>query len=182
MAIIFHPFEQVGDGQKRAEETGLGLAISRHLVNLMGGEIQVSSEKNQGSTFWFEISLAIASEPVKYTPYAPQNHRELVGYQGKRKKILVVDDKIENRMVLLDLLEPLGFEIILGKNGREGLDYAKKIHPELILVDLVMPVMTGFEMIHQIRQTPEMQNLPIFAVSASTFAQERQQIFKIGCQ
>ncbi len=182
IAIIFHPFEQVCDGLKRAEGTGLGLAISRQLVNLMGGEIQVSSEKNQGSTFWFEISLAIASDALKNNHAVPTNTREIVGYQGKRQKILVVDDKLENRMVLLDLLEPLGFEIIVGKNGREGLDYAKKIHPDLILVDLVMPVMTGFEMIHRIRQTPEMQNLPIFAVSASAFTQDRQQIFKIGCQ
>jgi CheY-like chemotaxis protein len=157
---------------------------SRNFVtytNLNPGKyvFRVIASNNDG--VWNEqgTSLAIIMTPPWWETLW---FKAIVGYQGKRHKILVVDDKLENRMVLLDLLDPLGFEIILGKNGREGLEYAEMIHPDLILVDLVMPVMTGFEMIERIRQKPEMQNMPIVAVSSSTFFQDKQRNLNISCQ
>lgn len=181
LAKIFNPFEQVGEVKKRAEGTGLGLAISRQLVNLMGGEIQVKSEPEKGSTFWFEITLPVVSHAVMSASVQP-NTREIIGYKGKRRKILVVDDRVENRMVLLNLLDPLGFEITLAKDGQEGVEQAKTIHPDLILADLVMPVMNGFKMVQIIRQIPEIQDVPIVVVSASVFDQDQEESFNIGCQ
>jgi signal transduction histidine kinase/ligand-binding sensor domain-containing protein/CheY-like chemotaxis protein len=181
LARIFNPFEQVGEAKKRVEGTGLGLTISRQLVNLMGGEIQVESELNKGSIFWFEIPLAIAGSTVRPTP-TPSKIRSVVGYQGKRRKILVVDDRLENRMVLLNLLAPLGFEVILAQDGKEGIKQTKSLHPDLILVDLVMPVMNGFKMVQMIHQTPKIQQIPIVAVSASVFDVDKEESFNIGCQ
>ncbi|MEB3279227.1 MAG: two-component regulator propeller domain-containing protein [Lyngbya sp.] len=178
---IFNPFEQVGDAKKRAEGTGLGLAISRQLVNLMGGEVRVASEPKKGSTFWFDLTLAIAKGEA-IGAYLQPDTREIVGYKGKRRKILIVDDKLENRMVLLDLLDPLGFEITLAKEGQEGIEQAKNIHPDLILADLVMPVMNGFEMVQIIRKTPKIQDVPIVAVSASVFDEDKKESLNIGCQ
>ena len=93
------------------------MAISQHLVELMGGEIEVESEVGKGSIFTFELMLPVvrstrsSSSPI---------HTEIVGYQGARKKILVVDDKPEMRLVLQNMLAPLGFEVITGENGQEA--------------------------------------------------------------
>ncbi len=178
---IFKPFEQVGEVKKQSEGTGLGLAITRQLVNLMGGEIQVESEQGKGSTFWFEIALPLTDEEVLMTQ-ARRETREVRGYKGERRKVLVVDDRQENRMVLLNLLDPLGFEIILAENGQEAIEQAKTRPPDFILTDLVMPVMTGFEMVQIIRQTAEIQHIPIVAISASVFDMDREKSINIGCQ
>ncbi|MGC9502282.1 ATP-binding protein [Baaleninema sp.] len=178
---IFKPFEQVGEANQRAEGTGLGLTITRQLVNLMGGEIEVQSELGKGSTFCFEITLPAAL--CKTTnPTAQLDLHQIVGYQGKRRKILVVDDRIENRMVLLDLLDPLGFEIILAKDGKEGLEKVKSMPPDFVLTDLVMPVINGFEMVKTIREIPELKNVPIGVVSASVFELDREKTLNLGCQ
>lgn len=178
---IFRPFEQVGNVDKRAEGTGLGLSITRQLVSLMGGEIRVESEPDKGSTFRFEIAVPRTSSAAIATA-VQMDTREVVGYKGKRRRILVVDDRPENRMVLLDMLDPLGFEVILAEEGRDGLEKAKTIRPDLILADLVMPVMTGFEMIQKIRKIPEIREIPIIAISASVFALDQKKSLNIGCQ
>ncbi|RKZ52428.1 MAG: hypothetical protein DRR08_28300 [Candidatus Parabeggiatoa sp. nov. 2] len=167
---IFQPFEQVGETERRAEGTGLGLAISRQLVELMGGEIQVESELGKGSCFWFEIKLPVLE---RLTEAEPAEQKTVIGYKGERRKVLVVDDKQENRLVLLHLLEPLGFEVTLAENGRECVAKTREIQPDLIMMDLVMPVMTGFEAVQVIRQIPELKKVPIIAVSASVFDMDK---------
>lgn len=179
---IFQPFEQVGDVQKRAEGTGLGLAISQQLVALMGGQVQAESKIGQGSRFWFEIDVPVdVVEPVtRPVPHTIAAHN-INSYQGERQNILVIDDKLENRLVLRNLLEPLGFEITLAENGLEGVNKASQLHPNIILLDLVMPVMTGFEAVQTIRQTPEIAHIPVVAVSASVFETEQTYSLEIGC-
>ena len=176
---IFQAFEQVGKTTKQAEGTGLGLNISRQLVNLMGGEIQVSSELGQGSLFWFEISVptieALPNSVVSSTG-------SIQGYEGQRRKILVVDDHRENRLMLLNLLQPLGFEITLAEDGQEGVKQAEATQPDMILMDLVMPVMTGFEAVQKIRQTPALKDIPIIAVSASVLETDKEKSQVVGCQ
>ena len=161
---IFRPFEQANQPHKWTEGTGLGLAISQEIVNLMGGELQVKSKLKQGSTFWFEITLPIIEMLGDEQPIQP---KEIIGYQGQFRKILVVDDKSDNRRVLFDMLTPLGFEIFMAEDGLDGLNKAHEIQPDLILMDMVMPVMSGSEVIKQIRQTSEIQDIPIIIVSAS---------------
>lgn len=181
LETIFKPFEQVGDVKKRAEGTGLGLTITRQLVSLMGGDIQVSSELGKGSTFRFDIEVPVPEgEPPAAKPERIQH--DIIGYEGSGRKVLIVDDRQENRMVLLNMLEPLGFEILLAEDGQEGLDKAIAMHPDFVLTDLVMPVMTGFEMLRRIRETPTIQDVPIVAVSASVFEMDKEKSLNIGCQ
>ncbi len=176
---IFLPFEQVGDSQRRAAGTGLGLAISRELVQLMGGELFVKSELGKGSTFWFDLSLPIVAAEGIQTKSA--HEREIVGYKGEQQKILVVDDRVENRAVLLNLLEPLGFEIVEAENGEVAVAKAREIKPILIMTDLVMPVMTGFEAVQEIRKIPDLANVFIIAVSASVFDMDQEKSRIAGC-
>jgi signal transduction histidine kinase/DNA-binding NarL/FixJ family response regulator len=175
---IFRPFEQVGDVKRRAEGTGLGLAITRQLVELMGGKLQVESTIHQGSIFWFEVSFPITQTLVE-TPSEPVGYA--IGYKGKTCTILVVDDKFENRLVLQNMLEPLGFKIVIAENGQEEVELAQTIKPDLILTDLVMPIKSGFEAIKEIRTIPEIQNTPIIAVSASVLDFDKNQSKSAGC-
>jgi len=174
---IFLPFEQVGDTQRRADGTGLGLAISRQLVQLMGSELKVKSEFDKGSTFWFDLTLPVADN-IQTTS---SQKREIIGYKGKRQKVLIVDDRLENRAVLVNLLEPLGFEILEAENGKEEIANAREIQPILIMTDLVMPVMTGFEAVQEIRQIPKLENVVIIAVSASVFEMDQEKSKIAGC-
>jgi signal transduction histidine kinase/streptogramin lyase/CheY-like chemotaxis protein len=175
---IFLPFEQVGDKRKRTAGTGLGLPISQQLVALMGGNIEVSSVPGQGSRFWFEISLPAA---VAARQEEQSSAGIIRGYAGQRRRVLVADDRRENRLVLLNMLEPLGFEVTLATNGREALELAQETRPDLILLDLVMPVMTGFEAVQQLRQLPEQAETPIIAISASVFAMDQAKSRLAGC-
>jgi PAS domain S-box-containing protein len=175
---IFQPFQQVGDQNQRAEGTGLGLSITQKLVDMMGGELQVESTPGHGSTFSFILDLPeVSGLMITKTPKQPI----IVGFEGAPKTILVVDDKWENRAVLVNLLGPLGFEIIQAVDGEEGLDKVYEISPDLIITDLVMPGMDGFELTRQIRKLPEFQQLPIIAASASVFEVHQQQSLKAGC-
>src|SRR3981189_1061872 len=134
---IFQPFEQAGDTHHRVGGTGLGLASSRQLGRLMGSDIEMESRLGEGSAFWFEVDV-----PVVQAHKAAAIHESVVtGYEGPRRKILVVDDVAGNRMVLGDLLAPLGFEVAEAASGREGLDIAESLRPDLILMDSVMPGM-----------------------------------------
>ena len=181
LAKIFEPFEQVGDIERRAAGTGLGLTITKQLVELMGGKLQVSSELSKGSTFWFDVTFPIVESEMDLDKIITAN-RSVIGYKGKRRQILIVDDKEENRLVLQNMLEPLGFEITLGENGQQEIELAQKIQPDCILTDLVMPVKTGFEAVKEIRQIPAIQDVMIIAISASVLEQNRQRSRIAGCE
>jgi PAS domain S-box-containing protein len=172
LAKIFQPFEQVGDETQRQKGVGLGLAISQELVTLMSGQIQVESEIGTGSTFWFTVNVPVVEQPISPEPVAAEL---VVGYKGDRRHLLVADDKIENRLVLLNMLEPLGFRITLVENGQELVDQTLALRPDLIVTDLIMPVLTGIEAIQSIRQQPGFEALPIIAMSASVFAADLEQ-------
>ncbi|MRV71251.1 AAA family ATPase [Duganella sp. FT92W] len=159
---IFQPFEQAGDQQSRQGGTGLGLAISSQFVHMLGGELQVDSVPGQGSTFWFDMDAAMPESTE-----APRQAHAVQGYQGPRKSILVVDDVGENRMVLRDMLGPLGFTVHEAANGAEGLAQVQAVQPDLVLMDVVMPGVDGLAAMRWLRQSPAFGALPIIAVSAS---------------
>ncbi|MEH1785863.1 ATP-binding protein [Nostoc sp.] len=175
---IFQPFEQVGDVKKQGEGTGLGLAISQQIVSLMGSTLNVESHLGQGSTFWFEVELPEAKEWA--TTLRTTKQGKILGFEGSKRKVLAVDDRWENRSVLVSLLEPLGFAVIAVSNGREGLEKAKEIHPDLIITDLMMPEMDGYEMLRELRQIPELQNIPAIASSASVFESNQNESITAG--
>jgi CheY-like chemotaxis protein len=164
---IFEPFEQLGAAERRAGGAGLGLAISREFVRAMGGEIEVESEIGRGSTFRFELPAATVTPVVrKATGPAPLPFTA-TGYEGPRRKVLVVDDVEVNRAIVVDLLGRLGFETVEAENGRDGLEKAQRERPALILTDIVMPEMDGFELTRNLRQLQAFADVPIVAMSAS---------------
>lgn len=174
---IFKPFIQVGDQTYKAEGTGLGLPITKRLIEMMGGELHVESTLGKGSIFWTELALA-PSDVVK-----PRREAEptIIGFAGPPRKILVIDDKGENRSVMVNLLTPLGFEVSEASHGQEGLDMITTLQPDLVLMDLVMPVMDGFEATRRIRSLPGFEKLPIVAASASVFDYHQQASKGAGC-
>lgn len=179
MEAVFSAFEQVGGRDRNAEGTGLGLAISQQIVHMMGGEIQLESTVGQGSTFWFELNLPLAKDWQDST----QSDRKpvVVGYHGQPYTILVVDDHPENRLVLINMLEPLGFQMVEASDGQAGYEKAQQIHPDLIITDVVMPEMNGLEMTRKLRLLPEFIHTPIIASPASLSHVERHESFEAGC-
>ncbi|HEU0202685.1 MAG TPA: ATP-binding protein, partial [Burkholderiaceae bacterium] len=149
LQTLFQPFQQVGDYERRRGGTGLGLAISRQLVRLVGGDIQVESQPGKGSTFSFELRAPLADAP---TPV--EVDRRTIGYEGARRKVLIVDDVTENRMVLVDMLRPIGFVTIEASNGQEGIERAQSVVPDFVLMDNIMPVMDGLETTRRMRAMP----------------------------
>jgi len=175
---IFLPFQQAHDHSQQVEGTGLGLTITRQLVHLMGSDIQVSSQVGQGSTFWFDLVLPERTNPSGISAPTPS---VMVGYEGDRRKVLVVDNQWENRAVLMGLLQPLGFEIMEAVDGQDGLNKAWEFCPDVVLMDLVMPVMDGFEAIRQLRASSTLKDVTIIAVSASTLDCDQETSRQAGC-
>src|SRR5581483_7646560 len=161
---IFQPFSQVAEAHRRVGGTGLGLAISRELVRSMGGDLRVESTFGEGTTFWFELD-GVALPPAEPVAAIP-TQRLVRGYRGPRRTILVVDDDADNRQMLIQWLHPLGFATLEAGNGHEALEQAAK-HPDLIIMDLVMPEAGGLETIRSLRHRVEFSTLPIIAASAS---------------
>ena len=175
---IFYPFEQVGEHTLRREGTGLGLSITWQLVDLMGSELQFESEPGRGSRFWFELKAPVF-ETSMVEMAVPT--KAITGYHGRRQTILVADDKLTNRLVLREMLEPLGFTIIEAENGQEILQRLEQRAVDAILTDLVMPGMNGLEAVRQIRQMADHQQTPIIVLSASAFAEDRKVSQEAGC-
>jgi CheY-like chemotaxis protein len=176
---IFLPFHQVGDKRVQARGTGLGLPISRKLVRMMGAELYVSSIPGDGSTFWFELDLPETTEIPE--AIKPAKRRNVIGFEGEKRKILIADDEEDNRSVIKDILLPLGFEVVETGNGQDTLNKAIEHQPALIFMDLLMPVMNGFETTTTIRQIPVLKNTKVIAVSASVFDQAKERSFEAGC-
>jgi signal transduction histidine kinase/DNA-binding NarL/FixJ family response regulator len=192
---IFQPFEQAEDVTRWTQGAGLGLPISRQLVELMGGELHVESPPSvlpsvaacgdrrkevkggPGSLFWFEVALPVTEVVVEAVP-PPE--RVITGYRGTRRTVLVADDVPSNRAVLVDLLEPLGFDVVEAADGRQAIHLAQELRPDLILMDRWMPVLDGFEAARQIRQNPELAGVTIVAISASVSKEDQEQSREAG--
>ncbi len=173
---IFQPFEQVGDMLHRQGGTGLGLAISREFVRLMGSDIHVQSTVGKGSVFWFDLILPIVDSDSASEVLAG----EVTGYQGRRQKVLIVEDGDASRRILADLLSTVGFEIHEAVNGKEGVEKAKAAEPDLVLMDIRMPIMDGLEATRQLRQVEKLKQTPIITISASATPEDEVESFVAG--
>ncbi|MBE9044251.1 response regulator [Pleurocapsales cyanobacterium LEGE 10410] len=178
---IFLPFEQVGSAKKQVGGTGLGLAISHRIVEMMGSELKVSSKLDQGSIFWFDINLKETKSWAEASQLLSASTSKIIGYAGKKRQVLVVDNCWENSSVVVNLLEPLGFEMLEAENGKAGLNKALEWQPDLIITDLSMPIMDGHEMTAQLRQSSAIaSDLVIIVSSASVFESDRQKSLQVG--
>lgn len=175
---IFEPFEQAGGAQQRFGGTGLGLTISSQLVRQMGGEIQVESTVGSGSRFWFEANFARASDDDLLK--GERTWDLPLGYDGPRKRALVVDDVQTNREILVSLLVPLGFEVLEAVDGRECVFTAINSSPDIILMDMIMPVMDGMESCRELRRLDSTRSIPIIALSANSSSVNKDMALQAG--
>jgi signal transduction histidine kinase/ligand-binding sensor domain-containing protein/CheY-like chemotaxis protein len=191
---LFESFAQTETGRQIHEGTGLGLPISRKFVQLMGGDMSVSSEVGQGTIFKFNIHCQTLSEirnPPKArrakSPGLParagkiQNRIVALAPGQPRYRLLIVDDDPTNRQLLIKLLAPLDFELREAENGQQAIEIWEKFEPHLIWMDMRMPVLNGYEATRQIKAMTKSQATTIIALTASSFEEERATIMKAGC-
>ena len=177
---LFEAFVQTKTGKDAQEGTGLGLPISRQFVQLMGGKMTVSSVVGHGTIFKFDIKV----RPVERSEIESQKpKRRVISLEPNqpRYRILIVDDKLLNRQLLIKLLNPLGFELQEATNGEEAIEIWQSYSPHLIWMDMRMPVMDGYEATKQIKSTIKGQATAIIALTASVLEEERAVILSTGC-
>jgi CheY-like chemotaxis protein len=176
-AKVFAVFGQTTSGLQSSVGTGLGMVIAREYALLMGGDISFTSTINVGSIFRITIQIQAAKNSKK-----DDSDYEIIGFKPgqSNKKILVVDDIEDNRQLIQQALAPLGFNIIKASNGLEACSAIEQESPNLVLMDIRMPVMGGEEAIRRIKATERGIRIPIIAVSASVFKSERQDIINKG--
>ncbi len=186
---IFIAFQQVGNKAYQTEGTGLGLAITQRLVRKLGGELKVISQLGEGSCFHFEIPLnIILDKKVGQSSITTtiEHRQKIVGYEGEPRRILIVDDSLENRILLHNWLSHIGFILLEADNGETTINlleecYQTRTVPDIILMDMKMPVMDGVTCTKHLRMDSRFINLPIIAVSASTFIAEQKSYLAAGC-
>ncbi|OQW91186.1 MAG: hypothetical protein BWK79_17540, partial [Beggiatoa sp. IS2] len=199
---IFVSFQQIN--YQGVEGAGLGLAIARKLVEMMGGQLQVTSTLGVGSTFTVEIT--VQSEVLlgsktelervigfKIAPSSPFVRKRVTSLlepetthfspmlKEHELRILVIDDQWQDRSIISKILKPLGFNVIEAGDGQEALTLARQIRPEVIFVDLVMTEMSGLECTRRLRQDLKLEDSIIIALSAHVIAQVQQQSLDAGC-
>jgi CheY-like chemotaxis protein len=175
---IFEPFHRVTDPDRTIEGTGLGLAITHRLVGAMNGRIEVTSREGVGSTFSVEVTLPVEAEVAE-----PVRLRDrIVGYRGERRSVLVADDDAVNRTLVQELLRGLGFEVRTASNGQLALQLISLSTPDLLLTDLVMPVIDGMEAVRVLRSDATRAPLPVIAMSASASDYTTEEALQAGCQ
>ncbi|MDM8529706.1 PAS domain S-box protein [Anaerolineales bacterium HSG25] len=177
---LFEAFVQTKSGQKSQDGTGLGLSISQKFVQMMGGDISVTSEVGQGTTFTFHIQAEVTEGSEIDTA---QPARRVIGLAPNQPnyRILIVDDKKNNCLLLLKMLTLPGFELRDAKNGQEAVDIWAEWNPHLIFMDMQMPVMDGYTATKIIKSKIENRKSKIIAVTANAFEEERMVVLDAGC-
>ena len=178
---VFEAFSQSQSGKKSQEGTGLGLPISRAFVNLMGGELHFKSTPGEGSVFWFHVCVRTSdAERVKQQAEEKPAVTGLADGQPDYR-ILVVDDTWENRLPLVRLLESVGFTVREATNGQEAMDIWQEWQPQLVWMDMRMPVMDGYEATRRMKATEQGKQTVIIALTASAFEHEQPTMLAAGC-
>ncbi len=175
LSRVFEPFFQASNHQQHRQGVGLGLHICRRLLDVLGGEIAVESEPGQGSTFRVGLRLQPSAAAPNLSP------RKIVGYEGPKRRILVVDDDAQNRAVLTDLLQELGFDTATAQNVREASRRLSGDEPfDALISDLRMPDRDGFALGRDAAKFPNRGNLLRVASSASVFEDDRRHANRCG--
>jgi signal transduction histidine kinase/CheY-like chemotaxis protein len=177
-ARIFEPFVQLGKTAIH-QGTGLGLAITRQYVELMGGRIEVESTPDEGSLFRLELPVEL-TEQIALIP-GEANRKQIIGLAAGQSayRILIVEDETENRLLLKRLLEDVGFRVQTAENGAAGVELFRTWRPHFIWMDRRMPLMDGVEATRRIRALGG-PNVKIVAVTASVFADQREELLAAG--
>ena len=171
---LFEPFRQADDSTSRRHGgTGLGLAISRRLARMMGGDAGVVSTSGHGSTFWFEVAVAPGQAPQERQTASTMAFR-------RNATVLLVEDNEVNQEIAAELLCSAGLRVDVARHGAEAVECVRRKTYDLILMDMQMPVMDGIEATMAIRALPHGRTLPILAMTANAFAEDRQRCLAAG--
>ena len=177
--LIFKAFRQrKGQNEAVFGGTGLGLTISKKLIEAMNGNIKISSSVGKGTIF----EIIISQVPIVTNQIVPIVDNNIISEKitFQEQKILVVDDAQSNRDLLFEALSQANLKVKTAKNGKEGLYWAQKYKPDLILMDLKMPIMDGIEAIKKLKTIPEIKEIPVISLSASSNKMEENKLLKIG--
>ena len=179
---LFRDFEQAESSTtRRYGGTGLGLSISRRLIELMGGHIQVRSEAGVRSDFWFELSFPVSTVDLsKIDISSDETSAAELRTHHAGARILLVEDTPINQEVALDLLAEAGLEADVADNGKTAVECVQNDHYDLVLMDLQMPILDGIGAAQAIRALPDRQHLPIIAMTANAYAEDRTQCLNAG--
>lgn len=179
---LFEPFIQTRSGQQAQEGTGLGLAITQRFVQLMGGKISVRSTLGRGSVFEFTILARSASIDALQPPDQVRS-RQIVGLATNQSsyRVLIAEDQAQNRQYLADLLKTIGFEVRQAENGEEAIALWQHWQPHLILMDMRMPQISGYEATRQIKASVQGQAPIVIAVSGDVFEDDQAAMRAAGC-
>lgn len=177
---IFLPFEQVGSLGQRSEGTGLGLTISQRIAGLMGSQIQVQSHPGEGSLFWFDLTVAALFSSEDLSPDNTYQAEKIIAIRGQIPQILIIDDDENQCAILTSLLQGIGCQVHVANNGKQGLQLASQHLPDVILLDLSMPDINGFEVMINLQANPQTQTIPIIISSANVFEENRQRSLQQG--
>ncbi|MFM2313846.1 MAG: hypothetical protein RLZZ04_3122 [Cyanobacteriota bacterium] len=179
---LFTPFEQTKVGRVSNEGTGLGLSICHKFVELMGGELKAKSTVGQGSVFYFQIPLREQEITTSIANQQAEQRKVLALAENQPSyRILAVDDVPASRLLLNKLLTTIGFEVREAGDGLEAIALWQQWHPHLILMDMRMPIIDGYEATQRIKAEPEGKSTVVIALTASAFEEERVEILSAGC-
>ncbi|MEA5078623.1 MAG: PAS domain S-box protein [Anaerolineaceae bacterium] len=176
---LFQAFERSAEGTKNIEGTGLGLSISLNYARFLGGDIRVTSNPKVGSHFFVEVIVRSGNMQESETKLPARKVTGILDDVGK-VKVLVVDDQPENRMVMKELLEQVGISTEIAEDGEQAVNLALTWKPDLIFMDLRMPVMNGYEAAKKIVKNPQTQDIPIVAVTASILGSDWRKVKASG--
>jgi signal transduction histidine kinase/DNA-binding NarL/FixJ family response regulator/purine-cytosine permease-like protein len=172
---IFQPFQRAHNTPYTDDSTGLGLTICRLITEQMGGELSVESRLSHGSTFKLRLYMPELRDTQVPTPVT-----EVIGYEGPRRHLLLLDDQSAQRAVVRSMLEPLGFTITEAEDAGECLDYLQEVQPDALLLDLAMPGVSGYSLTRVLREERHWRQ-PIIAISANVFERDRARAMSAGC-
>ncbi len=174
---IFLPFHQLEVDEAAAEGSGLGLAISKSLLELMQSQLKVESTPGVGSRFWFELKLPVVLS-AEHT--VGELDTEVLDYVGRRRDVLTVDDNAFNRDVIRQRLESYGFTVTEAESGERALTLLSEKSFDLVLLDLLMPGLDGFDTLARIRDLPSAQGMPVVALTAAVQEQTERRAREAG--
>lgn len=176
---LFTAFERSSANSKFIEGTGLGLSISLNHARFLGGDIRVTSKENVGSHFYVDLIVKHADKPAIEKAISSRSALRLLD-PAKPLKALIVDDQLENRLVMQELLAQVGVETKTAEDGAQAIKLATSWKPHIIFMDLRMPGMSGYEASMQILSTPATKHIPIVAVTASILGTEQNKVLESG--
>jgi CheY-like chemotaxis protein len=168
-AEIFRPFHRLAPDTAEVEGTGIGLALTRNYVNAMGGEIGFDSELGRGTTFWIELAPAKAA-PVESAH--PAHAQAPAGPGPGARTMLYVEDNPANVLLMEEIAKRMGLNFLTAHNAELGIDLARSRRPDLVVMDINLPQMSGYDALAQLRQHPGTAGIPVMALSANAMEKD----------